>query len=433
MSDFQKTLCKITGDVCYKTKLENGLTLYIAPNETTTYHAVFYTNFGSADSVFEKDGKIVKIPDGMAHFLEHKLFETEDGGDAFELFAKTGADANAYTSFTKTCYVFSCTDEFYRSLDILLSFVTSPHFTKESVEKEKGIIIEEITMYDDAPDWQCMFGMMKGLYRKDNPLTVDIAGDATSVSEATDEMLYSIYESFYSLSNMTLCISGNVDKEKILKMCQSLKDTGRTVPKTVYPDENKASCEKLVEKKMQVSRSLFSFGIKDLPVSDDYERQKKICAVAVFSNMLFGPSSEIYSSLYDKMIINKTFFAEYESCSSYAFFSFRGETQHARKAYEALCEYIEEVKQKGFDDEEFETSRRVVYAGAVRDLENSIRVCEDMSDIGELLFLIPEITAELTKEYAFDVFCELFTPESYTLSIIDPINNDEREKENVSG
>lgn len=433
MNNFQKTECKITNDVCYKTTLDNGLTVYIAPNKTTTCHAVFYTKFGSADSNYEKDGKKIKIPDGMAHFLEHKLFETEDGGDAFELFAQTGADANAYTSFTKTCYVFSCADEFYSSLDILLSFVSSPHFTKESVEKEKGIITEEITMYDDAPDWQCMFGMMKGMYSENNPLTVDIAGDADSVSLATDELLYSIYDDFYSLSNMTLCISGDVDPGIITDMCSALKNNGKSTPKAIYPKEEKASRIGYVEKEMQVSRPIFNFGIKDLPVSDVYERQKRICAAAVFSSMLFGGSSEIYSELYDRGIINKTFCSEYESCESYAFYMFRGESEHVEEMYKALCEYIEKIKKCGFDKDEFETARRVVYAGAVRTFENSIRVAEDLTESGELLFLTPEIIANITEEYTFDVFCEIFSPESYTLSVIKPIKTKESENEYVSG
>ena len=420
--EFEKILCTVTGDICYKARLENGLTLYIAPNEKTSAHAVFYTDFGSVNSTFEYGGKTHILPDGMAHFLEHKLFETEDGGDAFSLFAETGADANAYTSFTKTAYVFTAAENFTESLKILLSFVTSPHFTAESVDKEKGIIIEEITMYDDSPDWQCMFGMMTAMYREDNPLSIDIAGDAESVSSATPELLYSIYEKFYSLSNMTLCIAGNVDPYQIAEMCQSLRGKTSETPKTYFPEEEKAVRLPYVEKKMQVSRPYFSFGIKDLPCADTEEAHRRASAIAVFSSMLFGTSSEIYSRLYDEGIINKTFCAGYEYTDSYAFYAFSGETERVDEMYAALCGYIEDVKAAGFDEEEFETARRVVYASAVRVFENSVRVAEDMSDMGEFLFTVPKTVSEITPEYAFGIFCELFKKESYTLSVIKPLD-----------
>lgn len=426
-AEFQKILCKVTNDVCYTAHLENGLTLYVAPNEKTTAHAVFSTNFGSVNSKFTLNGQQHVLPDGMAHFLEHKLFETEDGGDAFSLFAETGADANAYTSFTKTAYVVTATENFEESLDILLSFVTSPHFTAQSVDKEKGIIIEEITMYDDSPDWQCMCGMMKGMYSEENPLGTDIAGDAESVRLATPELLYSIYEKFYSLSNMTLCVCGSVDPYRIGEMCERLDGTDRQTPKTDFPTEEKASRLSYTEKKMQVSRPCFNFGIKDLPCADPLERHRRACAAAVFSSMLFGGASEIYSRLYDEGVINKTFCSGYECTDCYAFYAFSGETEHIDRMYSALCEYIDEIKLRGFDKEEFETARRVVYASAVRIFENSIRVAEEMSDIGELVFLTPEIISNLTSDYAFDVFCEIFRQDSYTLSVIKPLEDTERE------
>lgn len=421
-AEFKKIICDVTGDICYRSQLENGLTLYVAPNEKTSAHAVFYTDFGSVNSTFEWEGKTHVLPDGMAHFLEHKLFETEDGGDAFSLFAETGADANAYTSFTKTAYVFTAAENFTESLGILLSFVTSPHFTTESVDKEKGIIIEEITMYDDSPDWQCMFGMMTAMYREDNPIAIDIAGDAESVSKATPELLYSIYEKFYSLSNMTLCVSGNVDPFKIAEMCEKLKGEKRQPPKTYFPKEEKAVRLPYVEKKMQVSRPCFNFGVKDLPCEDEEERNRRAAAIAVFSSMLFGGSSEIYSRLYDEGIINKTFCSGYECTDCYAFYAFSGETERVEEMYSSLCEYIENVKSTGFDEEEFETARRVVYASAVRVFENSVRVAEEMSDIGEFLFTAPKTVANITPEYAFEVFCELFRQESYTLSVIKPLD-----------
>lgn len=422
-----KAICRATGDECFYTTLENGLSVYVSPNKKHTSSAILSVDFGSVNSNFVlSDNSELSLPDGMAHFLEHKMFETEDGGDAFDLFAQTGADANAFTSFTKTSYLFTCTDEFYTSLDILLHFVTTPHFTPESVEKEKGIIIQEIAMYDDHPLWQARGEMMKGLYRQDNPLITDIAGDARSVSTATDELLYSIHERFYDLHNMSLCVVGNVELDKVLDSCNRLPARpAREIPKTVFPTEERSSLEKYREKYMPVSRDVFSFGIKDLPLKDRYEMYRRSCAVAIITHALFSPSSEFYSRLYDSGIINNTFSAGYEYTECYALYAFFGETDRLRELYDELCGYIRDVKQNGVDEEAFELSRRSSYASCLRGLESSVRTCEEMSELYELVFETPQIISDITLQYAMQVFCEIFTEDAYTLAVIRPSEDKE--------
>lgn len=422
MANFEKTVCKASGAYCLKTVLDNGLTLYIAPNKKTVSYAAFTANFGSVNSNFvTSDGQTLSLPDGMAHFLEHKMFETEDGGDAFELFAQTGADANAYTSFTKTSYLFSCTQDFEQNLEILLDFVTHPHFTDESVDKEKGIITEEITMYDDHPGWQSRSEMMKGLFRADNPLIIDIAGDAESVSKATPQLLYDIHSRFYDLSNMTVCICGNVDVERVTQLCANLKGTrGADIPKTVFPEETKAATEKYRERYMQVSRPIFCMGVKDNVCKDMMQMHKRACAFAVMSTALFSSSSEFYSKLYDEGIINNTFSSVYECTEYYAMHMFSCETDKTDELHKRLCEYIEEIKQNGMDKESFEIAKRAVYANTLRGFESSVRTGEELSEIGELVFLTPDMITEITYDYALEAFCSLFTPESYTVSIIKP-------------
>ncbi len=423
MTDFEKTLCAATGDYCLKKVLDNGLTLYIAPNKRTVSYAVFSTNFGSVNSNFVcSDGTSFSLPDGMAHFLEHKMFETMDGGDAFELFAQTGADANAYTSFTKTSYLFACTQDFEQNLEILLDFVTHPHFTNESVDKEKGIITEEITMYDDHPAWQSRSEMMKGLYRADNPLIIDIAGDSASVSKATPELLYSIHSQFYDLSNMSVCIAGNVDIEKVTKLCEALKpSTRKEIPKTVFPKEEKASVEKYREKYMQVSRPVFSFGVKDTVCNDMAEMHKRAYALSIIATALFSTSSEFYTRLYDEGIVNNTFSSGYEYTEYYAMYMFHGESDKVLLLYDELCKYIEQVKENGLDKDSFEIARRAVYANILRGFESSARTCEEMSETGEFVFRAPDVISKITYDYAMDVFKSVFTPESYTLSVIKPL------------
>ena len=196
-----KTDCGLTV-ACYPMPKHNGI------------HAVFATKFGSINRRFSVDGEDMEIPAGVAHFLEHKMFENEDG-DAFEKFAKTGANANAFTSFDKTCYIFSATNNIEESLDILLSFVTQPYFTKETVEKEQGIIGQEIKMYDDSASWRVLFGVLEGLYHN-HTVKDDIAGTVESIAQITPEMLYKCAEAFYSPSEMVLSVAGNITEQQLM-------------------------------------------------------------------------------------------------------------------------------------------------------------------------------------------------------------------------
>ncbi len=204
------------GESYIKAVHPSGLKIYILekPQYNSAY-AVFGTKYGSIDTCFSVNGEKTQVPEGIAHFLEHKLFESEDG-DAFTKYAATGAYANAYTSFDRTCYLFSCSDRFYDNLGILLDFVQSPYFTAETVQKEQGIIGQEIRMYDDSPDWRVMFNMLLAMY-KNHPVRIDIAGTVESIAEIDDKLLYKCYNTFYNPSNMFICIAGNVNSEKVLR------------------------------------------------------------------------------------------------------------------------------------------------------------------------------------------------------------------------
>lgn len=209
---------EIAGDSYYKVEHPSGLTIFVYPKEGyTSSYAIFGTRYGSINTKFSVNGgDIITVPDGIAHYLEHKLFESEEG-DAFVRYAKTGANANAYTSFEKTCYLFSCTDKFDESLEILLDFVQDPYFTAQTVAKEQGIIGQEIKMYDDSPDWRVMFNMLEGMYRN-HPVKIDIAGTVETIAEITAEKLYEVYNVFYNLNNMILCVAGNVTVDGVLKV-----------------------------------------------------------------------------------------------------------------------------------------------------------------------------------------------------------------------
>ena len=209
---------KAINEKYYYKKHKSGLDVYVYPKEFGTSYAAFATKFGSCEREFECDGKHIVLPDGVAHFLEHKMFENPDGRDTFELYAKTGASANAYTTNNRTVYLFSAADNVYESLKILLGFVTEPYFTDKTVAKEQGIIGQEIKMYDDSPEWQLYSGMLNGLY-VNNPVRVDIAGTVETIARITPEVLFDAYNTFYNLDNMALVVCGRVEPEKVEEIC----------------------------------------------------------------------------------------------------------------------------------------------------------------------------------------------------------------------
>ena len=254
---------KILNESYQVVQTENGplVACYTMPGYNAV-HAVFATNFGSLDRSFVMNGKKYDIPAGVAHFLEHKMFEDEDG-DAFDKYAKTGANANAFTSFDKTCYIFTATDNVDESLDILLSFVTTPYFTPQTVEKEQGIIGQEIKMYDDSANWRLLFGVLEGLYQK-HTVRDDIAGTVESISHITDKMLYDCAHAFYSPSQMLLSVAGNITMDRVLAACEraGFKADDLQVKKISQeePDEINYRCKTI---QMPVSVPLVAVGYKE--------------------------------------------------------------------------------------------------------------------------------------------------------------------------
>ena len=220
--NIQEIKSKRTLDKYYKINHDSGLTIYLFPKKDyNSKYAIFGTKYGSVNNAFSLDnGEVTAVPDGIAHYLEHKLFESEDG-DAFTRYAKTGANANAYTSFDKTCYLFSCTENFDESFEILLDFVQSPYFTEETVAKEQGIIGQEIRMYDDSPEWCVMFNMLENMYHN-HPVKIDIAGTVESIAKITPDYLYQCYNTFYNLNNMVLCVAGDLTVEDVLKTADKM-------------------------------------------------------------------------------------------------------------------------------------------------------------------------------------------------------------------
>lgn len=413
------------GESYYECRNTNGLTVLFAPNKYTSSFAVIASRFGSIDTEFNYGNKRYCIPEGTAHFLEHKLFETEDGGDAFDLFAKTGAWSNAYTGFTSTAYLFSASYDFYESLEILLDFVTHPHFTKESVEKERGIIAEELSSYEDSPGNRVYFELLRCMY-KNHPVRNDIGGTAETIKRVTPELLYLCHEAFYRPSNMVLAISGDLDLNKIERIVRKydVKD-GRSAW-AVYPQEPAKVYKKQSVIAMQASQPLFAFGVKDPAVpKDPNERYKRGLALSVIGDMYFGQSSGFYTGLYEEGLISGDISVDYTYSDSFGHFVISGESAKPFTVKHRIKEQIEKIKKEKINEADFDLCKKIFYAGFIGSLQNSQSYAFEMLYSyldGRGLLSYPDDVRALTADYAYGVFDSIFTDGQYAFSLVRPID-----------
>ncbi|MEH7083201.1 pitrilysin family protein [Neobacillus drentensis] len=349
----------------YHEKLANGLNVYILPKKgfNKTF-ATFTTKYGSVDNTFVPLGKeeYVKVPDGIAHFLEHKLFEKEDG-DVFQQFSRQGASANAFTSFTRTAYLFSSTSDVEKNLETLIDFVQDPYFSEKTVEKEKGIIGQEITMYDDNADWRLYFGLIQNLY-KNHPVKIDIAGTIESISHITKDWLYECYNTFYHPSNMLLFIVGPVNPESFMNQVKEnqAKKEYKDMPEIQRKFENEPTeaAEKRQVLEMNVQTSKCLLGIKALHVDQSgNEMLKNELTMNVLLDLLFGKSSENYNQLYNDGLIDETFSFDYTQEQGFGFAMIGGDTGEPDKLAETLQKMLLDAKsQTLFNEEQLERAKK---------------------------------------------------------------------------
>ena len=348
---------------------ENGLIIYVLekPQYNSSY-AIFGTRYGSIDNCFAVNGERTQVPEGIAHFLEHKLFESEDG-DAFTKYAKTGAYANAFTSFDRTCYLFSCSDRFYENLDILLNFVQSPYFTEKTVAKEQGIIGQEIRMYDDSPAWRVMFNMLLAMYEK-HPVRIDIAGTVDSISQIDHNLLYKCYNTFYNPSNMFLCIAGNVDTEKVLKQVNAnIKPKEKLEIERIFPEERETVLKHYVEQKLAVAQPMFCFGYKEPVFYGSRSVKERVCT-ALLLDMIAGEASPLYKRLVNDGLINDEFSFEYFNGNGYSAIIFEGESNNPKAVAEEIKAEITRLKSEGINKKLFAAVRRGMYGNSIRLFNN---------------------------------------------------------------
>ena len=341
-----KTEYEQINETLYHEVLPNGLTVYLLPkNDYHKTYGLFSTNYGSIDNEFIPYGEKekVKVPDGIAHFLEHKLFEKEDG-DVFQLFGQQGASANAFTSFTKTSYLFSTTDQVEQNLTTLIDFVQAPYFTEETVNKEKGIIGQEIQMYEDDPNWRMFFGILNNLYPT-HPLHIDIAGTVESIDKITAQDLYTCYRTFYQPSNMVLFVVGKMEPEKLMKLIRENQEAKNFPPKQEivrYFPENTKEIIKQSALEAAITRDKFVLGIKGLDTlpQEGTELLRYKTAINLLFQMILGNTSRNYLAMYNQGIIDDSFGFEFSLDREFHFADFSGDTDEPEKAAEKVKEII---------------------------------------------------------------------------------------------
>ena len=387
----------------YIEKLENGMTVIIIPKNTTNKKYVIWgVNFGSIDNHFKVNGEEIYIPDGVAHFLEHKMFEQENGTNSLDKLMALGIDANAYTTNDHTAYLFECTKHFYEGLDELMNYVQNPYFTDENVEKEKGIISQEIRMYDDDPGWQLYMSVLDCLY-KENPIKIDIAGTVDSIKEINKDTLYKCYNTFYAPNNMTLVVCGDFEPQNILKEIKNriTKNSLDEKIERIYPATEEKINKKNIEKEMNVSMPLFAIGFKDIKGMDD-EIVKKHIAIEILLNMLVGKSSNLYKELYETGTLLEEPDMDYEFSKQYAHVVISGQSERPHDVYNKLKDEIEKYIKNGLDSKHFERIKKKVYGDYVVEYNNIADISrmflsDSMKNISSFDYI--EQYNQVSKEY----------------------------------
>lgn len=401
----------------------SGLKILVMPKENySSSYAIFATKYGSIDTMIQmKDGTFKEIPEGTAHFLEHKLFESEDL-DAFERFAKTGASANAYTSFDRTGYLFSCSSDFKKNLEILLDFVQNPYFTQATVEKEQGIIGQEIDMYKDAPDWEVMFNCLRTMYHN-LPVRVDIAGTQESIAQITAETLYGCYDNFYNLHNMVLAVAGNATVEEVLAVADKMLkpvDGKMAVRKVIDEPEN--VLDSYVEEKLAVATPQFMLGFKENWDTPERTAKEEV-TMEILLDMISGPTSELYKRLFDEKLINNSFGFEYFTGFGYSCVLFAGESSDPKQVAEEIFKEIDKFKAEGFNKADFERTQKKLYGRMIMGMNDVDGIANNMATsyfAGEDIFTDFETYKTVTLDDIHELFAKTLDKKYSVLSVIKP-------------
>ena len=407
----------------YVEKLENGLTLMVLPRKNVRKkYIICGPNFGSIDNRFILAGEENEtvLPDGVAHFLEHKMFEQRSGINSLDTLTAIGVNANAYTTNDHTAYLYEATDNFYEALDEYMDYIQNPYYTEENVEKEKGIIAQEINMYEDYPEWQVYLNAMKCMY-KELPIRLDIAGSVKSISGITKEMLYTCYNNFYTPSNMAMVICGDFVPEEIIEEIKKriTINTNKELPKRIYPNEPEEINQKEIEVKMELSNPIFCIGFKD---SVRENMVKRHIASSVILNTLFGSSSKLYKELSDNNTLLGPLDLEYDYSKKYAYALITGQSRKPKEVIKRINEEIQNAITNGLNEEDFQRNKKKIYGEYITEynsVEDTARMFLADYFKGVNSFDYLEEYNSVTKEYAEEVMKELLDTDKQVTSIVE--------------
>ncbi|MBE6948309.1 MAG: insulinase family protein [Ruminococcaceae bacterium] len=410
------------GERVYFERLENGLGFfYVQKLSFHQTYAMFATNYGGADRRFRLNGEWIDTPAGVAHFLEHKMFDMPDGNALTDL-SMNGANPNAFTSTSMTAYHFECTDRFWENLEILLRFVSTPYFTPESVEKEQGIIGQEIRMTEDDPEYSLYYGLMKLLY-KYNPARDSVAGTVESISEITAETLENCFKVFYNPNNMVLCVVGDQDPERVIETAKNILTKYRgIVPERDYgKKESLKPTKQYSERIMEVGMPMFMMGAKDGAAlkGNDYLKRELTAELAL--ELLAGKSSPLYSKLYSDGLINASFSADYESVAGQSFVVIGGESRDPKKAYAEISLAAARMGMEGVDEKAFNRQKKAAIGKKLRSLNDFDSIAYSTARgyfMGYDPFNSLEILETITADEVTAFISGVFAPERLALSVV---------------
>ncbi len=421
---------KNIGETLYTSTLPNGLRICVVPKPGyNSFYAVFATNYGGAHRNFTLDNRRMETPAGVAHFLEHKMFDMPNGDNALERLTANGADPNAFTSSDMTAYYFECTERFEENLRLLLRFVSTPYFTPETVQKEQGIIAQEIRMGEDNPGVALYYGLLGMLY-KSHPLRERVAGTVESIAEITDKTLYDCHRAFYTPGNMVLCVAGDVDPTRIERIAESeLAKSGASVPKADFgEDEGVLPYEKLLRLTMPVSAPQFFIGAKLTPEKDGDALLRQNLVGLLAMRLLCGASSGFYNRLYAEGLLNADFDYEVDFTAGTAAVLIGGESRDPERVAKALEEEVQRVKTEGFDKQSFERAKRASIGSRLRALEDFAEICISLAEgtfDGYCALDSAEMLESITLEECEEFIITTLAPERTALAIIAPGEEEE--------
>lgn len=425
MSDIKLFSSDIIGESYYKIDHGSGLVAYVYPKNMSTSYGILSVGFGGRVTEYISSGERVTLPEGCAHFLEHKMFENSDGSCADDYFSRLGAYDNAYTSSERTAYLFSATEYEYECVQQLLTFVTDPYFTKKTVKKEIGIISEEIRGCFDDPYDRCYMNMLSAMYKND-PVKTEICGSESSISRITPEVLYRCCRDFYVPSNMVLSLCGNFEPERVVEIADRVLGTSARechVSSIGFDEPSEVVSPRTVAE-MSVGKPLFCIGVKDVEISDNaFERYKKTEGMNVLLNVMFSESGEFYLKMLESGLLSPGFDSGYSSSPSTAYVMMSGESDDPDALLEMIKEHIRSCRKNGIDREAFEREKKCVYASYVSDFDATEDIAFALTSYaydGMELFSYPKIISDITAEYVEELLENSFKEEYFTLSTVMP-------------